>query len=311
MTYTFGNANVITSDNATAGFVPDLWMDEIMAAYKKNVVLAGLVRKINVKGKRGDSVTLPKPSRGSASAKATNTSVVTISASGGSSVVINLTAHYEYSRLIEDIAEIQTLASMRRFYTDDAGYALSLVKDTVIFNAARTLNGGNGNSTWNKGVIAGDGTTAFVDASGNANATAITDAGIRRAIQVLDDNDIPMMDRFLALPPVARRIMMGIARFTEQAFVGDGRTIRNGKLGDVYGVSVHVTNNCPTPTSATTAKVGLIAHRDALVLADVLGPRVQTQYKQEYLATLLTADTIFGVAEAYDAGGLALVMPGA
>jgi hypothetical protein len=37
---------------------------------------------------------------------------------------------------------------------------------------------------------------------------------------------------------------------------------------------------------------------------------VQTQYKQEYLATLLTADSIFGVAEAYDLGGLALAMPG-
>jgi hypothetical protein len=104
--------------------------------------------------------------------------------------------------------------------------------------------------------------------------------------------------------------MMGLARFTEQAFVGDGKTIRNGKLGDVYGVSVHVTNNCPIPTSATTAKVALLAHRDALILADVLGPRVQTQYKQEYLATLLTADTIFGVKEAYDKGGIAMVMPG-
>jgi hypothetical protein len=221
----------------------------------------GLVRKLNVKGKRGDSIVLPKPSRGSASAKSVNTVVTTISASGGSSVVINLTAHYEYSRLIEDIAEVQALASMRKFYTDDAGYALSLKKDSVLFDAARTLNGGDGASTWTAGVIAGDGTTAFVDASGNANATAITDAGIRRVIQVLDDNDIPMNDRFLAIPPVARRIMMGLARFTEQAFVGDGKTIRNGKLGDVYGVSVHVTSNCPAPTSATTAKVGLLAHR--------------------------------------------------
>jgi hypothetical protein len=212
--------------------------------------------------------------------------------------------------LIEDIGEVQSLASMRRFYTEDAGYALTVIKDTVIFNAARTLNGGDGNSTWNKGVIAGDGTTAFVDAGGNANATAITDAGIRRVIQILDDNDLPMNDRFLAIPPVARRVMMGLARFTEQAFVGDGKTIRNGKLGDVYGVSVHVTNNCPTPTSATTAKVALLSHRDALILADVLGPRVQTQYKQEYLATLLTADTIFGVKEAYDKGGIAMVMPG-
>lgn len=307
----YGDDNVIAADLDSSGFIPDLWVDEIMASHKKSLVLAALVRKLNVKGKRGDSVTLPKPSRGDASAKSADTVVTTIqAASGAASVVVNLTAHYEYSRLIEDIGEVQSLASMRRFYTDDAGYALTVIKDTVIFDAARTLNGGDGNSTWNKGVIAGDGTTAFVDAGGNANATAITDAGIRRVIQHLDDNDLPMSDRFLAIPPVARRVMMGLARFTEQAFVGDGRTIRNGKLGDVYGVSVHVTNNCPAPTSATTAKVALLAHRDALILADVLGPRVQTQYKQEYLATLLTADTIFGVAEAYDKGGLGMVMPG-
>jgi N4-gp56 family major capsid protein len=306
----FGGSNVISSDLSTSGFVPDLWMDEIMAAYKKQVVMSALVRKINVKGKKGDSVTLPKPTRGAASAKSTNTVVVTQVASGGASVVINLTAHFEYSRLIEDIAEAQSLASMRKFYTDDAGYALAVQKDTSLFNAARTLNGGDGTSSWTGAVIAGDGTTAFADASGNANATAITDAGIRRVIQILDDNDIPMTDRYLALPPVARRIMMGLARFTEQAFVGDGKTIRNGKLGDVYGVSVHVTSNCPTPSAATTARVAVLGHRDAILLAEVLGPRVQTQYKQEYLATLLTADTIYGCAEAYDKGGIALVMPG-
>src|SRR5574341_1364796 len=102
----YGDDNVISTDLATSGFVPDLWMDEIQAAYKKAVVLATLVRKLNVKGKRGDSITLPKPARGSASAKAADARVTTIQATGGSSVVINLTAHYEYSRLIEDIAEV-------------------------------------------------------------------------------------------------------------------------------------------------------------------------------------------------------------
>jgi N4-gp56 family major capsid protein len=307
----FGASNVVSSDLSTSGFVPTQWMDEIMAAHKKNVVLAALVRKLNVKGKKGDTVKLPKPTRGSAAAKSANTVVTTLIASGGASVSISLTAHFEYSRLIEDIAEVHALASMRKFYTDDAGYALAVQKDTSIFNAAQTLNGGTaGENTWSGGVIAGDGTTAFTNTAGNGNATAITDAGIRRVIQILDDNDIPMSDRFLVIPPVGRRIMMGLARFTEQAFVGDGKTIRNGKLGDVYGVSVHVTSNCPTPSTATTAKVGLLAHRDALILADVLGPRVQTQYKQEYLATLLTADTIYGCAEAYDKGGIAMVMPG-
>jgi hypothetical protein len=260
-----------------------------------------------VKGKKGDTIKLPKPDRGDATAKSADTIVTTLTASGAS-VSVSLTAHYHYARLIEDIAEVHALASMRKFYTDDAGYALARIKDTTIFAAARTLNGGNGTADWTGAVIAGDGTTAFNDAADNSSA--ITDAGIRRVIQVLDDNDIPMSDRFLVIPPVGRRIMMGLARFTEQAFVGDGKTIRNGKLGDVYGVSVHVTSNCPSPDTATTVKVGLLAHRDALVLAEVLGPRVQTQNKLEYLGTLLVADSIFGVAEAYDKGGVAMAMPG-
>ncbi len=308
MATTFVPTNsVISSELATAGFVPDLWVDEIMAAHKKNLVLAMKVRKINVKGKRGDSVTLPKPARGSASAKAAENAVTLIQESG-TGISINLTAHWEYSRLIEDIAEVHALASMRRWYTDDAGYSLAKAKDSVIFQAARTLNGGSGTDDWSGAVIGSDGTTAFTDASDNS--AAITDAGIRRVIQVLDDNDIPMTDRCLVVPPVARRVMMGIARFSEQAFVGDGTVIKAGKLGNVYGVDVHVSSNCPSPDTATTVKIGLLFHRDALVLADVLAARVQTQYKQEFLATLMTADTIFGVAEAYDKGGVPLAMPG-
>ena len=306
----FGGSNVILTNADTAGFVPEIWSDEIFAAKKANLVLASLVRRLSVKGKKGNAVNLPVPSRGSASAKAANTIVATITESGND-VQILLTAHWEYSRLIEDVVNIQALPSLRKFYTDDAGFALGTALDTALFNATRTLNGGDGTSAWDKAVIAGDGTTAFVDAAGNANATAITDAGIRRAIQVLDDNNMPMNDRFMVVPPVGRRVLMGLARFTEQAFYGNGDPIRNGKLGQVYGMTVHASSNCPTPSAATTARIGLIAHRDAVVLAEVLGPRVQTQYKQEYLATLLTADTIFGCGEVYDAGGIAIAMPGA
>jgi hypothetical protein len=135
----YGDDNVVSANLSTAGFVPTLWMDEIMAAHKKNVVLAALVRKLNVKGKKGDTVKLPKPTRGSASAKSADT-IVTTQTAAGSSISVSLTAHFEYSRLIEDIAEVHALASMRKFYTDDAGYSLAVAKDTSIFNAARTLN---------------------------------------------------------------------------------------------------------------------------------------------------------------------------
>ena len=43
-------------DNTTAAtFIPELWSDEVIAAYKSNLVLANLVRKISMSGKKGDS----------------------------------------------------------------------------------------------------------------------------------------------------------------------------------------------------------------------------------------------------------------
>ena len=44
-------------------------------------------------------------------------------------------------------------------------------------------------------------------------------------------------------------------------------------------------------------RVGVIMHKDALVLAEQVGVRSQTQYKQEWLGDLFTADTLYGVAE--------------
>ena len=63
-----GTNHVTTTTSAT--FIPEVWSDEIIAAYKKNLVAANLVKKMNFKGKKGDTVHIPAPTRGSASAKA-------------------------------------------------------------------------------------------------------------------------------------------------------------------------------------------------------------------------------------------------
>ena len=109
-------------DNTSAAtFIPEIWSDEVIAAYKQNLVLANLVKKMPMSGKKGDTIHVPKPVRGSASAKAANTAV-TVQNSTESEVQIAIDKHYEFSRLIEDITEVQALASLRAFYTGDAGY---------------------------------------------------------------------------------------------------------------------------------------------------------------------------------------------
>ena len=323
--YPGGTASIVTSTNLDK-FIPEIWSDEVIAAFKKRLVMGNLVSKMPFTGKKGDTLHIPMPTRGAAYAKAAGTAV-TLQGNAESEITVVVNKHYEYSRFIEDFAAVQALSSARQFYTKDAGYQLAKQIDTDLIQLGRAAYGGtNSTAVYETAVIGGDGTTAYTSSTNAAwsNATALTDAGLRRVMQTLDDNDIPFEDRHLVIPPSARNVLMGLSRFTEQAFVGEsasGNTIRNGQVGNIYGVDVYTTTNCDTALSAHTSKprICLLFHSDALVLAMQQNIRTQTQYKQEYLATLLTADTIYGVkgirtsATATDpnaAGYMAIAVPG-
>jgi len=293
MATSFSPTNSVTVTTAEK-FIPDIWSDEIVAAYKKNLVLANLVMKMNFKGKKGDTIHIPAPTRGSATAKAAEVAVTLIAATE-SEVQVSINKHYEYSRLIEDIVEAQALNSMRQFYTSDAGYALARQVDTDLVQLGRSANGGTaGAAAYAAAYVGGDGTTAYVAASNNESA--LTDAAIRRTIQRLDDNDTPMDNRFFLIPPSSRNTLMGLARYTEQAFVGTGDAIRTGEIGNLYGIPVFTSSNADTTSGSGAARVCLMGHKDAMVLVEQVGVRSQVQYKQEYLATLFTSDTLYGVA---------------
>jgi N4-gp56 family major capsid protein len=294
------------TNTTAATFIPEIWSDEIVAAYKKSLVMANLVKKMNFKGKKGDTVHIPSPARGVASAKSASTQVNLIAATEGE-VVVSINNHFEYSRLIEDITEAKALSSLRQFYTDDAGHALGRQVDTSLIRLGRGARGGNAaNQAYTGGII---GSTGVAYTSGSSNAANIADAGIRAAIQLLDDQDVPMDGRSLVVPPVARNSMLGINRFTEQAFKGTGSTLMNGEFGDIYGVKVYVSTNCDTAAgNSGTDRVALMFHRDWAVLVEQLGIRSQTQYKQEWLGTLFTADTLYGVAELRDYSAVPIVV---
>ena len=295
-----------------ASFIPELWSDDVIAAYKTNLVMANLVTKINHVGKKGDTIHIPVPGRGSASAKAAG-AVVTLVTDTATLKDISINKHFEYSRLIEDMAAVQSIDSFRGFYTNDAGYALATQVDNDLWALVEALQGGTvggtGAALWEKAVIGGNGSTLY---TGNAsNDTALTDAGIRKMIQTLDDANVPQTERVLVIPPVERNTLMGIARFTEQAFTGEmgpGNTIRNGMIGDVYGIQVYVSSNAPSIDSAAT-RIGALLHKDALAFVEQMSIRSQTQYKQEHLSDLYTADTIYGVGELRDTSGVAFAVP--
>lgn len=318
------DTTIQTGAGAEAGaFVPEMWSNEVIAEYKNNLVLAQLVVNMNHVGVKGDTVNIPTPTRGAANAKAKETQVTTnVTQNNNTQVVID--RHFEYSVLIEDFANVQALGSMRQFYTDDAGFQLAKRVDWDLHLLGRSApsatpapGGDVPGVEYGDAVIGSDGVTLW-DPTANTNAgnaTALTDQGIRRLIRTLDDQDIPLSDRAFVLPPVEKESLLGIARFTEEAFTGErGRenSIRNGLVGDLYDNPVYVSTNCPFVLDAASSndqRAGLYLHKDAWVLIMQLAIRSQIQNMIQYLATLFVSDTIYGVSEIREVNVQPFIVP--
>ena len=319
-------ANATVDKTAVDKFIPEIWSDEVIASYQKNLKMAPLVKRIAMTGKKGDVIHIPKPTRGTANAKAEATAV-TIQASLESELQIPVTRHFEYSRLIEDIVETQALTSLRQFYTEDAGYALAIQVDTDLHSCGTGF--GDGGAVVFSGSVAptdyqhsgcffnDNGSTVQYTDDTLVAGDAFTDAFFRDMIQKLDDNNVPMEGRNLVIPPATRNAIMGIDRYVSSDFVNGG-TVNTGLIGNLYGVDVYVSNNCATIETAaqnTAASVdtraALLFHNDAIVMAEQLAVRSQTQYKQEYLSSLYTADPLYGVEVYRPEAGFVLAVPGA
>ena len=292
-TSVYPNMGGAVDNTSAAKFIPEIWSDEVIAAYKSNLVLANLVKKMSMTGKKGDTIHVPKPTRGSAHAKVAETAV-TIQNSVESEVLININKHFEFSRLIEDITEVQALASLRQFYTGDAGYGLAKQVDDDLFTLGKSFGDGDG-SSWVTSASFQINTTSGAleayDADGTADIGAFSDAVFRGLIQKMDDADVPMDGRSFVVPPSLRNAIMGIDRYTSTDFV-NGKGVETGKIGNLYGVDVFVSTNVPTLESGVRG--AQLIHKDTNVLAEQQAVSSQTQYKQEFLGTLYTADTLYG-----------------
>jgi len=313
-TYPATGGFVGNTDAAT--FIPEIWSDEVVAAYQANLVLANLVKKILMQGKKGDTLHIPKPVRGSANAKSENTAVTVQNATEGE-VQVSINKHFEYSRIIEDITEAQALSSLRQFYTGDAGYALAKQVDTDLFALGKDLGDSDGADYVHSASY-------YIDASSGLSAYAVdtvaaadvfTDAGFRALIQKMDDADVPMDNRAFIVPPSLRNAIMGIDRYVSSDFV-DNRGVDSGKIGNLYGIDIFVSTNVPIIETASANSAGgdvkgaMLIHKDTFVLAEQQGIRSQTQYKQEWLGTLYTADMLYGVKVLRTDAGFVLAVNG-
>lgn len=306
-----GKTETQTSANA-AVFIPELYEDEVIRWFESNLVMAKCVTQKNMEGMKGDTVYFPKTTDSfSTVAKAENTAI-TVQNKLPTRVELKLDQHEHVAYLIEDIMSVQAHQSALEDYAQNAGYAMAKKVDNDLFALGKSLGDGDG-ADWEHSrsfMFDANGVLTAYDGNGSNNAKEFSEVGFRRAIQYLDDADIPQEGRVLIVPPTVRKTIMGISRLTSTDFVGevgDNNTIRSGVIGNVYGVPVIVSSNCPTVD--TTARACLFIHKEAFCLGTQMSIRVQRSYQHEWLGHLYSYDMLYGTCVRRTDAGVVLIVP--
>lgn len=263
-------------------FRPNLWSKEVLGFVKSNLVLANLVmhydRDIE---SAGQTVEIPNVSTITANAKAANTQV-TLNAPTETKTTITINKHWEASFLVEDILAAQSAYDLRSEYTQAAAYAIAEKVDNEL---ARQM--------------AGDAVfTGFTQTVGTYG-TVLADSAILAGQALLDAAKAPQSDRAIVVTPQGKQEMLNIDKYIRYDAIGIGgseNTIKSGQIGEIYGMKVFMSQNLFVGSATPLQNKHLMFHKQACAVAIQKQPRVQAQYKLEYLGWLVVCDMLYGLS---------------
>jgi hypothetical protein len=275
-TGTFGSGNVNIGATAASSFRPNVWSKEVLMFVKENLVLLPLIKHYDADVKSsGQTLEIPNVSAISANLKSQNTAV-TLNYTTETKTTITLNQHYESSFLVEDLVKVQSSYDLRSDYTRAAAYAISEKIDSIIAAAMCASFTGYG-----------------------AYGSALNDNLILTVNRYLSENKAPRTDRSIVVHPKGEAEMLAIDKFVRYDSLGqpaDSNPTKTGKIGQIYGAEVFVSNNLRYLDTVTDEYDSVFFHKEAYAIAMQMEPRTQAQYKQEYLGWLITVDVMFGLA---------------
>jgi len=301
-----GERQFIDKTEADGIFSPDIWSKKVLRATENNLVLAGLYnRSYESDAKVGKSVKIPTISNLSARPKPANDPAVSFDLDpstgatntgepAGAAVPIKYETPTEtvttitldkwvYSAVgIEDFVEVQAQVPIRSEYEDKIGYALAQYVDTELAGSSQT----------------------FLNVVG-VLGTPITDEDVRRAVQYLDDANVPEEGRFMVLSPAEKNDKLGLDRWSNQLYRGGngGQQVTRGQIGsEVYGLKPYVTTNLVKPSAGQAYMV--IAHKDAYALIMQRSPKMHLFYDIDFFTWKIASEEIYGYGELRDPFGV-------
>jgi len=274
-------ANVTVTTGAN--FIPELWSSAILDYAERAFSLRNQVSDFSgmIAG-GGDTIHIPKVTEETAAAKSAGTAV-TYSANTDGKVDLTIDQHHYEAKRIEDIVMVQESADLFNMYTRSMGYAIA--KKVENYLAVSVIQAATGNDT---ALSTDNQLTASLLRSG---LVKLLDAG----------HDYTDGNTWLYASPEVYSYLLGLDEFVHFDKRGDVAGQVKGKVGDVYGMPVIVSNDWDDD-GGTGDETASIFKRESIYFAMQMQPRVQSSYDIDYLATSVVADVLFGSALSHAAG---------
>lgn len=266
--------------NATTGniFIPEVWSKELIIATEAALVLAPRLWDMSeAVSEYGDTINIPNISNLEAEDKLANVDVQ-LQAPTETNTVLLIDTHKASAFVVEDKLSRQSKYNLLNIYKDESAKAIGRSVEKSIAALA----------------------SAFSQEKGTYN-TAITTDVILDAIELLDEADVPMTERYFAFRPDVKRDLLDLATYTSSDFVGSDKPVRTGTVGDLYGVETIMTTNLVKSGNNTN---NMLFHRQAIAIAWQQKARMQMEYSLMKLGTVCVADALWGLKETRDDHGV-------
>ena len=183
---------------------------------------------------------------------------------------LELSKHKVVQWIIEKIASLQSAVAIEVDAISRAVKGLAKQLDSDIYAA---IKGASAADPDHKVAYAGD-TIAIAD--------------ILTGIKLLDIQDVPEEDRFLAINPTEKAEILAIEKFIDASKLGSGAPLYTGQIGQIYGIPVIVSTVVATDNS-------VLYHRESTAWGLQAGPDYDTQKDLANLGMRHSIDQLYGV----------------
>ena len=268
-----------TGIGPAANFIPEIWAADLSDATKAHLGLADLVdRSYESDMKSGDIIHIQDFSHPSVRVKAEDTAATIANRTETQqNVTINREA---YSRMLfEDIAELQSKYALRSRYTSDMAYSLMAYVEGDLTSGLTSLP------------------DDFSQLVGTLGSDPTTD-NLIRAVQYLDDGDVPESGRFFYMSPPTHAALLKQDVFINADYGSNGGVSSGRITKPVYGATTHVSSLANANPSAAAQSYSWFCHKRGVALIMQQSPKVNPAWwNTDYFGWDVVTSMIYQFAE--------------